>query len=78
MQTVAKQDRIYEKGLTSREVEARLDRLHKSPGGLQVIGQQMLSPLKRDLLFEGRIRQLFQTYKLALGEEAVFECGVYQ
>jgi len=36
----------------------------------------MLSPLKRDLLFEGRIRQLFQTYKLALGEEAVFDADV--
>jgi hypothetical protein len=36
----------------------------------------MLSPLKRDLLYEGRIRQLFQTYKLALGEEAVFDADL--
>lgn len=73
---IAGQNRIYGQQLSSREVEARLDRLHKSPGGLQIIGQQMLSPLKRDLLFEGRIRQLFQTYKLALGEEAVFDADV--
>jgi len=64
MENIAKQDAIIGEQLSSREVEARLDRLRNSPGGLQIIGQQMLSPLKRDLLFEGRIRQLFQTYKL--------------
>ena len=69
-------DDIYAQHLTAAQVEQRLTRLMNSPGGLQKIAQQMLSPLKRDLLFEGRIRQLFQTYKLALGEEAVFDADV--
>ena len=62
--------------LSSAQVEEKLTRLMNSPGGLQKIAQQMLSPLKRDLLYEGRIRQLFQTYKLALGEEAVFDADL--
>lgn len=62
--------------LTAAQVEEKLNRLMSSPGGLQKIAQQMLSPLKRDLLYEGRIRQLFQTYKLALGEEAVFDADL--
>jgi len=62
--------------LTPAQVEEKLTRLMNSPGGLQKVAQQMLSPLKRDLLFEGRIRQLFQTYKLSLGEEAVFDADL--
>lgn len=69
-------DDIYAKGLSASQVEEKLTRLMQSPGGLQKIAQQMLSPLKRDLLYEGRIRQLFQTYKLALGEEAVFDADL--
>lgn len=70
-------DELYgDSNLSSGEVEARLTRLLNSPGGLQKVAQQMLSPLKRDLLFEGRSRQLFQAYKLALGEEAVFDADV--
>jgi hypothetical protein len=70
------EDQVYGITLTSSQVEERLSRLMNSPGGLQKIAQQMLSPLKRDLLFEGRIRQLYQTYKLALGEEAVFDADL--
>jgi len=33
--------------LSSAEVEQKLTRLMNSPGGLQKIAQQMLSPLKR-------------------------------
>ncbi len=69
-------DNIYARGLTAAQVEQKLTRLMNSPGGMSKIAQQMLSPLKRDLLYEGRIRQLFQTYKLALGEEAVFDADV--
>ncbi len=69
-------EQVYGINLTSSQVEDRLSRLMNSPGGLQKIAQQMLSPLKRDLLFEGRIRQIYQTYKLALGEEAVFDCDL--
>ena len=73
---VSSPDDIYSRKLTAAQVEQKLTRLMQSPGGMQKIAQQMLSPLKRDLLYEGRIRQLFQTYKLALGEEAVFDADV--
>lgn len=69
-------DAIYGRNLTAEQVEQKLTRLMQSPGGMQKVAQQMLSPLKRELLYEGRIRQLFQTYKLALGEEAVFDADV--
>ena len=70
-------DNIFDvKGASSAEVESRLTEILRSPGGIDKIAQQMLFPLKRDLLYEGRIRQIFQTYKLALGEEAVFDGDV--
>jgi len=72
----ASSDSIYDRNVSAGEVESRLTRLLNSPGGLQKVAQQMLSPLKRDLLYEGRVRQLYQTYKLALGEEAVFDADV--
>jgi len=72
----ASSDSIYDRSLSASEVESRLTRLLNSPGGLQKVAQQMLSPLKRDLLYEGRVRQLYQTYKLALGEEAVFDADL--
>ena len=62
--------------LSSLEVEQKLTSILRSPGGLDKVAQQMLFPLKRDLVYEGRIRQLFQTYKLALGEEATFDGDV--
>lgn len=67
---------IYENGLDRATIEARLSRLLSMPGGLQKVAAQMLSPLKRDLLYEGRFRQIFQTYKLAQGEEAYFDADV--
>ncbi len=76
MEKVATDEQVYGINLTSQQVEERLTRMMNSPGGLQKIAQQMLSPLKRDLLFEGRIRQIYQTYKLALGEEAVFDADL--
>lgn len=33
-----------------------------SPGGLEKIAQAMLAPLKKDLLYEGRIKELFTRY----------------
>jgi len=74
----AKESLTVEAGrkLTAAEIEQKLTRLMQSPGGMSKVAQQMLSPLKRDLLYEGRIRQLFQTYKLALGEEAVFDADL--
>lgn len=76
VKAIEKEAGIYEEGISAQEVELRLSALLQSPGGLQKIAAGMLSPLKRDLLYEGRIRQLFQTYKLALGEEAVFDADV--
>jgi hypothetical protein len=73
---IEKEASAYEENLSSAEVETRLDNLYRSPGGFDKIAQQMLSPLKRDLLYEGRIRQILQTYKLTLGEEAVFDADV--
>ena len=73
---IVKEASVYEEGLSATEVENRLSAMLQSPGGLQKIAANMLSPLKKDLLYEGRIRQLFQTYKLALGEEAVFDADV--
>jgi hypothetical protein len=65
-----------ENNMSTNEVEMKLTSLLRSPGGIDKIAQQMLFPLKRDLVYEGRIRQLFQTYKLALSEEAVFDGDV--
>ena len=78
MNEVKKDSLTVEAGrkLTASEIEQKLTRLMQSPGGMSKVAQQMLSPLKRDLLYEGRIRQLFQTYKLALGEEAVFDADL--
>jgi hypothetical protein len=76
MNAVPADEQIFGLNLTASQVEERLTRLMNSPGGRQTIAQQMLSPLKRDLLFEGRIRQLYQTYKLAMGEEAVFDADL--
>lgn len=70
-------DNIFEaEGTSSLAVEQKLNEILRSPGGIDKVAQQMLYPLKRDLLYEGRIRQVFQTYKLALGEEAVFDGDV--
>ena len=63
-------------GMSAMEVEKGLSSMLRSPGGIDKVAQQMLFPLKRDLVYEGRIRQVFQTYKLALGEEAVFDGDV--
>jgi hypothetical protein len=73
---IVKEADIYDKTLSAAEVETKLTALLASPGGLQKVAAGMLSPLKRDLLYEGRIRQLFQTYKLSLGEEAVFDADI--
>lgn len=58
------------------EVEAALDAMYRSPGGLDKTAAMMLQPLLRDLLHEGRIRQCFATYQLGLGEEAYFDADI--
>jgi len=76
MEKIAQNEVIYGEGLSPDIIEQRLSVLTQSPAGLQKIGQQMLSPLKRDLLYEGKARMFLMTYKLALGEEAVFDADI--
>lgn len=61
------------KKMSSVEIEAELNRIYKGPNGLEKIAGLSLSPLQEDVLYESRIRQCFAEYKLAPGEEAVFD-----
>ena len=65
-----------EKTANFLEIEAELDKIYRSPGGLDKTGAMMLQPIVRDLLHEGRVRQCFATYQLGLGEEALFDADV--
>ncbi len=56
----------------AKEVEAKLQELHASPGGLQFIGKELRSPLLREMLYESVHRNLLQVYKLSQGESAEF------
>lgn len=65
--------------LTSTErrlIDQRLGAIINSPGGLQKIAQRMQSPIRYDLLYEGRIRQLLRVHTLAPGEPAIFDKDV--
>lgn len=56
--------------------EAELSKVASQPGGLQVIANLMMKPLVRDLLHESRVRQVYATYQLSLGEEAYLDADV--
>lgn len=56
--------------------DAELNKLASQQGGLQVIANLMMKPLVRDLLHESRVRQVFATYQLSLGEEAYLDADV--
>ena len=56
--------------------DAELNRLASQEGGLKVIANLMMKPLVRDLLHESRVRQIFATYQLSLGEEAYLDADV--
>ena len=56
--------------------DAELNKVASQPGGLQVIANLMMKPLVRDLLHESRVRQVFATYQLSLGEEAYLDADV--
>ena len=56
--------------------DAELNRVASQPGGLQVIANLMMKPLVRDLLHESRVRQVYATYQLSLGEEAYLDADV--
>lgn len=56
--------------------DAELNKVASQPGGMQVIANLMMKPLVRDLLHESRVRQVFATYQLSLGEEAYLDADV--
>ena len=56
--------------------DAELNKVASQPGGLQVIANLMMKPMVRDLLHESRVRQVFSTYQLSLGEEAYLDADV--
>lgn len=56
--------------------DAELNKVASQPGGLQVIANLMMKPMVRDLLHESRVRQVFATYQLSLGEEAYLDADV--
>ena len=56
--------------------DAELNKIAAQPNGLQVIANLMMKPLVRDLLHESRVRQVFATYQLSLGEEAYLDADV--
>lgn len=58
------------------EIEARLSALASTPGGLNLIGRELRSPLLREMLYESSARNLAQVYKLSQGESAEFWADV--
>lgn len=56
--------------------EAELAKLAKQQNGMSVIANLMMKPLVRDLLHESRVRQVYATYQLGLGEEAYLDADV--
>ena len=62
--------------LTAAQIESAINVLHSSPTGKSIIAAQTKGEIKRELLYEGRFRKIFDTYQLTQGEEAVFDADV--
>jgi hypothetical protein len=60
----------------AKDAEKALEILSSSPYGKQIIATQTKGEIKRELLYEGRARKIFDTYTLSQGEEAVFDADV--
>jgi hypothetical protein len=58
------------------EASQKVDVLSKSPFGKNILAAQMREQIQRELLYEGRCRNLMDVYYLAQGEEAVFDCDL--
>jgi hypothetical protein len=58
--------------VSPQDIEARLTALASTPGGLNLIGRELRSPLLREMLYESSARNLAQVYKLSQGESAEF------
>lgn len=65
-----------ERKIDAKTAEKALDILASSPYGKSVIAAQTKGEIKRDLLYEGRARKIFDTYVLSQGEEAVFDADL--
>lgn len=62
--------------VSPQDIEARLSALANTPGGLNLIGRELRSPLLREMLYESSARNLAQVYKLSQGESAEFWADV--
>lgn len=62
--------------VSTQDIEARLSALASTPGGLNLIGRELRSPLLREMLYESSARNLAQVYKLSQGESAEFWADV--
>lgn len=62
--------------VSTTDIEARLSALASTPGGLNLIGRELRSPLLREMLYESSARNLAQMYKLSQGESAEFWADV--
>ena len=62
--------------VSNTEIEARLSALASTPGGLNLIGRELRSPLLREMLYESSARNFAQVYKLSQGESAEFWADV--
>ncbi len=58
------------------EVDAKINELYASVGGLQFMGRELRSPLLREGLYEATHRSLIQVYKLGKGEDATFNSDI--
>jgi len=58
--------------VSKTQVDAKLSALSATPGGLNLIGKELRSPLLREMLYESVARNLAQVYKLSQGESAEF------
>lgn len=67
-----KQSEQLRASVTRDQIEARLTTLSSAPGGMNLVAKELRSPLLREMLYEGRDRNLAVTYKLSQGESAEF------
>ena len=58
------------------EASKKIDILSKTPFGKNVLAAQMREQILRELLYEGRARNLMDSYTLSQGEEASFDCDI--
>ena len=62
--------------LEAKKVEETLNIIASSPYGRQIIAAQTKGEIKRELMYEGRARKIFDVYTLSQGEEAVFDADL--